>query len=280
MLKMVRDEVFTNPDLLLRIKSYVGCESITNWCLTSKNWCDKVFGNNELRIEVARCIMTRINDNLRALRDMMQDEIARDNAMQNEMEDDDDQEDDDGEEDDDEQIDDDDQQDDDNDDEEKKNDDDKIEFDNDGWTNKPHRPLWIEIGNTDYSTFFTVEIMFSVNPNDEVTKTNNPVKNFLEKNPMFKPTVLNTGKLLALLYNVGIRKEEIRMYFWEQYAQVFIPFDQKISIYDLWALPFSRVVDFEDSEIQTSLTPVKNLNVNKFPFDELLKRDLLMPSAT
>lgn len=75
LLKSLHNEVFTNPDLIEIIKSNIDCETLTDFCLTSKNWCKKVFENNELRLEVARCAMTRINDNLRTLYDMLLNDI-------------------------------------------------------------------------------------------------------------------------------------------------------------------------------------------------------------
>ncbi len=84
LLQALRDHVFTDPDLLQTIKAHVGCETITNWCLTNKHWCDKVHGNHELRIEIARCVMIRINDKMSLLRDMLDDDIAANDGRWNE----------------------------------------------------------------------------------------------------------------------------------------------------------------------------------------------------
>ena len=81
---ILRDEIFNNPDLLSIIKSNIGCETITSFCLINRNLCEKVSSNNELRIEVARCILIRINDNLQRIRDIMNFEIPLNNHNWNE----------------------------------------------------------------------------------------------------------------------------------------------------------------------------------------------------
>jgi hypothetical protein len=198
-----QDSVFTNLDLFLKIKSHIGCETITNWCLTNKDWCDKVYDNNQLRIEVARCVMTCINKNLKALREMLQNEIAR----------------------------------------------------NGEWINDPVSPLFIEFGDT----YFAAGIQLH-----EQSATT-----FLEENPTFKPTVRNTGKLLALLFNVSINSENMNTDIQDpQYSNLIIGFNQRIPRAIRLKLPFSRVVVHHDDQI--SLSPVDNLNVNEFPFDEIL----------
>ena len=198
-----QDSVFTNLDLFLKIKSYIGCETITNWCLTNKDWCDKVYDNNQLRIEVARCVMTCINKNLKALREMLQNEIARNGA----------------------------------------------------WINEPMSPLFIEFGDT----YFAAGIQLH---EQSATK-------FLEENSMFKRTVQNTGKLLALLFNVSISSENMDTVIHDpQYSNLIIGFNQRIPSAIRLKLPFSRLVVNHDDQI--SLSPVDNLNVNEFPFHEIL----------
>ena len=75
LVQSLRDRTFGNSDILNIIRSNVGCDSITDFCLASRMWCDKVIdggeGANELRINVAKCLITRINDKLIALRDVM-----------------------------------------------------------------------------------------------------------------------------------------------------------------------------------------------------------------
>lgn len=205
LLQAIQDEVFTNPDLFLIIKSNVGCETITNFCLTNKNWCDKVYDNNDLRIEVARCIMIRINDNLKTLRDMLQDEIATTNGGQ--------------------------------------------------WINEPVSPLFIEFGDF----YFAAGIQLGVQS----------AANFLDEHPMFKRTVHNTGELFALLFNVKILDESIDTDSHDpQYSNLSVRFNQRIPRNIRLKLPFSRVVIDHDDQI--SLSPIQNLDLDEFPFHELL----------
>ena len=92
---------------------------------------------------------------------------------------------------------------------------------------------------------------------------------FLEENPMFKLTVRNTGKLLALLFNVGVSNESIDTDSQDpHYSNLFIAFNQRIPRNIRMKLPFSRVV--VDHDHQISLSPVESLNVNEFPFHEML----------
>ena len=159
-----------------------------------------MFANHELRIEVARCAMTCINNGLKTLRNMLQSEIEGE------------------------------------------------------WINAPQNPLFIEFGKT----YFAAGIQLR----EELAA------NFLEKNPMFKSTVQNIGELLALL--LSVRTKDIMQLDTDtsdlQYANLIITFDQHIPRDVLLRLPFARVI--EDQLI--SLSPVENLNVNEFPFEELL----------
>ena len=76
LVQSLRDKTFQNSDILSIIRSNLNCDSITNFCLVSRMWCDKVIGGEhgyELRIDVAKCLITRINDKLIALRNIMRD---------------------------------------------------------------------------------------------------------------------------------------------------------------------------------------------------------------
>ena len=200
LLQSLRDDVFKNTDILSIIKSHIGCETITDFCLTNKNWCDTVFGNNQLRIEIAQCVMTRINDNLITLRDML---IATD----------------------------------------------------DEWINEPTSVLFLEFGDD----YFAAGIQLH---EDIAAK-------FLEEHPMFERTVQNIGKLLALLFNVGVKGESIDTDDHDpHYSNLFIRFNQSIPINIRMRLPFSRIV--QDHDDQISLSPVQNLNPNEFSFDDIL----------
>ena len=201
LLQALPEYVFTNRDLLYIIKAHAGCETLTNLCLTNKHWCDKVHDDHELRIEIARCVMIRINDNLSLLRDIV---VA-----------------------------------------------------NGGRWNEPASPLFIELDGN----YFAVEINLA---------DDRRAADFLDEHSIVKKTTQNIGKLLALLFNVGVKFAEGMDTDTRDpgYSKLFVGFDQEIPRDVRLKLPFSSIVSGHDNQI--NLYPVENLELDTFSFDELL----------
>ena len=59
--RLLQENVFENEDIFKIIKDNIDCDTITNFCLTNSTWCKKILANHELREDVAKCIIDRIN---------------------------------------------------------------------------------------------------------------------------------------------------------------------------------------------------------------------------
>lgn len=209
------NKIFTNPDVFSIIKANIGCETIVSFCLTNKNWCKQVFRENQLRTEVARCMMLRINDNLQIIRDMMNHEISLNHG---------------------------------------------------NWNQPVGSPLFIELGDDFFAVAIQLDAIHELDAQDAQSTAN-----FVAAHPTFHSTVQDTGKLFALLFNVNILGEHTLTdtVSWDpHYLIQFVDFDQTIPRNVREKLPFARVV--EGHENQISLSPVPNLDVDAFPFHDLL----------
>ncbi len=81
LLQALHNDVLGNPDIFENIKSFIDCDTIANFCLVNSDWCEKVLhstNNNELRIEVAKCLLLRVNEYLETIRGMFANVIQQD----------------------------------------------------------------------------------------------------------------------------------------------------------------------------------------------------------
>jgi len=249
------ENIFSNRDLFEIITKYLDCESISKSCLVNTQWCSRIFnddgstdndnkntGPSHLRLEVAKCLIRRINSNMIDLSKLVP---VRDgeNDSQYATSDGEDMEDIDGEESDGEESDGEESNGEESDGEES----DGEESDT-GWV--PGDPLFIEIN----SSFFHVSL--DLPANNQVYASE-----FLKQNKNFLHMTKEIATALTVLYGVKIHEEILgepdkRSPY---YANFIFHWDQKIPYSNINLLPFTSVVRGHDA--QTRMSPISSSNL-------------------
>lgn len=252
LLNALKEQVFDNPDLFRIIRTFVDCDTITNFCLVNENWCTTMLDNRKLRLQVAECLVHRINKNLTELSMIpalnVDDTvwIDDDDVQVLDGEDEDDGEEEEG-------------------DEEDGDEEDEVEVEADiGWV--PTDPLFVEFDQFKFAASI------------QVPPTSGLAKDFLEEHVDFESKLASIANALSKLY--GVKIDEVRkdedihdkqymafIYTWSPPIK-----DTKNDNNNLIRLlPFTSVVQGHDGQLRMS--PVSRSKLENIQFEELFKWD-------